>query len=70
MNQMSSADQVSNADRNYVKNVMNAVDDPLHKKWTDDLGRIHQVEVVSGYQDAYGNHENCPSPGAFRHDHI
>ena len=49
---VSGADQVSDADPDYVENALNPADDPLHEAWIDESGCIHQVDAAAGGQNA------------------
>ena len=51
VDQMFGADQVSDADQDYVKNALNLADHPLHEEWIDESGCIHQVDVAAGGQN-------------------
>ena len=47
MDQVSGADQVSDADRDYVENALNPADDPFQ-----DVGCVHNVNAAAGGQNA------------------
>ena len=50
--QVSGADQVSDADRDYVENALNPADDPLQDEWVDESGCVHNVNAATGGQNA------------------
>ena len=52
VDQISGADQVSDADRDYVENALNPADDPLQDEWVDESGCVHNVNAVTGGQNA------------------
>ena len=52
MDQVSGADQVSDADRDYVENALNPADDPFQDEWIDESGCVHNVNAATGGQNA------------------
>ena len=52
MDQVSGADQVSDADRDYELNAFNPADDPLQDEWVDESGCVHNVNAATGGQNA------------------
>ena len=52
MDQVSGADQVSDADRDYVENALNPADDPFQDEWVDESGCVHNVKASTGGQNA------------------
>ena len=62
---VSGADQVSDADRDYVEEALNPADDPLHEEWIDESGCIHHVEVAAGGQNSLGEPRKSPLPRGF-----
>ena len=68
VDQVSGADPVSDADRDYVENALSPGYDPLHEELVDESGCIQQVAVAVGGQNAQGSHENRHPPGDFRQD--
>ena len=52
VDQVSGADQVSDADRDYVENALNPADDPFQDEWIDESGCVHNVNAATGGQNA------------------
>ena len=52
VDQVSGADQVSDADRDYVENALNPADDPLQDEWVDESGCVHNVNAATAGQNA------------------
>ena len=52
VDQVSGADQVSDADRDYVENALNPADDPFQDEWIDESGCVHNVNAAAGGQNA------------------
>ena len=52
VDQVSGADQVSDADRDYVENGLNPADDPFQEEWVDESGYVRNVNANTGGQNA------------------
>ena len=60
VDQVSGADQVTDADKGYIKIALNPADDPFHEEWIDESGYIHQVDVAAAAQKPGGATKIAP----------